>query len=1102
MIMEKLRENALLAIVIWMMSVTTAMAQQQELSVSVHVDEPGTLFVKIMEQIEELGETTDITSLTVSGRLNEDDRNVLRNQTPNVVQADFSGVEADCAKYILMCDHKHLRSCILPTEAEELGNDLFYGCDSLVSIAMPPRLKTIPDYFVEQCPMLPNVDIPATVTAIGTAAFESCYALTAIQLPDGLTTLGSRAFSECKLLTEVTIPAGVTEIQSQTFKNCISLKTIRLLCTDAVLRYQAFSGTGIETFTLPKGIRIDGDEVFGSCPYLRSFTFSDGLTTKNEIGTSTLWNDTALVNVRLPQDLTVIPEYFFKYTAISSIDLPTTVTTIGKDAFAYCKKLAAFTIQQHVTTVDEAAFHHSGLQQFTWPDHLTTIKQSMFEGCDQLTAITIPATVDSLQSRVFYDCRMLERISLPGAVRTIPDNCFQNCDSLREVILPPTVNYISWTAFGNCKSLRHIDLPDAITYIGPYAFASTPLEELRLPAQLKIIDTHAFIGGCYRHVTVPEGVIRVENRAFGSDSLKCVDYPSTLLYIGDNPFNDNPNPVDSLIMRAAIPPYHGEFFSRWGNEHKTTFFVPKNSLSLYQSDPYFSRAEQFATLDIESTLLNIADAIVIDQNSGLQQAKYDVVFSSLNNMGYSVNRDPSLTIADGATLHARTFTMSHLLTSYTPRFDTFINNGTFTVDHIDLRCQFYGRALFTPPFDVRISDLYTEFGLSPFAFFRYDGAARAAAQFDKSWTRVAADETLHAGTTYVVRMERVFDYSLPRDRNGYAQRVWDYLHLTPAAGGANYLVGNADVSLPLQHYPSEFDHNKSWNALGMPYTSYFDIRGIDYDGPILVWNFTSADYDADWNGRTGAWKAYSALDDEVVLNPMSAFFLQAPDGVDALSLSADRRQTTRTFVKGDTQNSSRALRRADKRAHRMVFNVMLSRDSDTEELDRTRFVINPQATTRYDIGRDAPKMSDDEGPATLLYTVADGLAYAINERPLADGIVRLGLQLAEPGTYSLTFSIAGAATTDGADAADAVLIDQLTGSRTPLTEPYAFTADEAGTLANRFVVAFGTADPTAIADVSNAAPIRSEGIFNLNGQRISTPRKGLYIENGQKVIKQ
>lgn len=44
--MKKLRKKTLLAWAIWMMPAAMAMAQQQELSVTVHVDEPGTLFVK------------------------------------------------------------------------------------------------------------------------------------------------------------------------------------------------------------------------------------------------------------------------------------------------------------------------------------------------------------------------------------------------------------------------------------------------------------------------------------------------------------------------------------------------------------------------------------------------------------------------------------------------------------------------------------------------------------------------------------------------------------------------------------------------------------------------------------------------------------------------------------------------------------------------------------------------------------------------------------------------------------------------------------------------------------------------------------------------
>ena len=51
------------------------------------------------------------------------------------------------------------------------------------------------------------------------------------------------------------------------------------------------------------------------------------------------------------------------------------------------------------------------------------------------------------------------------------------------------------------------------------------------------------------------------------------------------------------------------------------------------------------------------------------------------------------------------------------------------------------------------------------------------------------------------------------------------------------------------------------------------------------------------------------------------------------------------------------------------------------------------------------------------------------------------------------------------------------------------------------VIALGNADPTAITDVEAATPMRPEGLFNLGGQRISQPRRGLNIENGRIVFR-
>jgi hypothetical protein len=149
---------------------------------------------------------------------------------------------------------------------------------------------------------------------------------------------------------------------------------------------------------------------------------------------------------------------------------------------------------------------------------------------------------------------------------------------------------------------------------------------------------------------------------------------------------------------------------------------------------------------------------------------------------------------------------------------------------------------------------------------------------------------------------------------------------------------------------------------------------------------------------------------------------------------------------------------------------------------------------RYDIGHDAPAMAADS--CNLLYTYQNGVAYAINERPLDDGIIRLGLQVAEAGDYTLSLRVRGEAFPASEDV---WLIDNETGTRTLLTQAsaYTFTIDNPATLSSRFVIAIGDADPTAITETEAALPQRMEGIFNLAGQRISQPRHGLYVKDGR-----
>ena len=1060
---------------------TVGMAQDQEplgLSVTVHVSEPGTLFVKIQEQIEELGEMSDVTSLTVTGQLNEDDTNVMRWLLTNLEKADFSGLSPESGMYIVLADKPRLQQVALPLEATQLGNELFANCENLASVTLPTRLEAVPYFCFTNCKKLASIVVPTTVTEVGEHAFSGCENLATVTLHEGLQTINYNAFHGCSSLKSITLPS-----------------------TLQVIYDRAFAQTGLETITLPVGTRIDcmeGDGAFRDCKQLRSITLPDGLTDETDLGIQTFMGCEALTQVRLPQTLVAIPDGFLAYTSLSTLQLPATLTRINSNAFQGCTQMKSFTIPATVTTLGEGVFGGSGLESFSWPSQLTTIPSYTFSGCASLQRITIPATVDSIGSEAFRFCESLGSISFPEGVRTVADMVCEGCLNLTQATIPSTVNYIGTSAFFNCR-LSHVNIPDGVTSIGMTAFGGNPLEEVSLPSQLKHLGSYAFAPfngglstGKFTSAVVPEGVLTMGTHVFESENLRELDLPSTLIAVGDDVLGDNKQ-IERFTVRSALPPFHSSTLFR-GETDETPLFVPAKSVNLYKADRGgFGMAKDIRPLDIDPRSITIVGGVTWDKNNPMQDGKYDVKFQTLSDLPSMVesNDHPRLTIGEDARLQAGTISFTTDVdgewwyTNY--RWESLINKGTATAEHIDHRWRMKDSHFFTPAFDLRVADIQPEHDNSNFAIFRYNGEARANADFDGTWVKLQRADMLKAGTGYAFVGTPT---PIGRDDNGRWTTVWDFFHFPSQATGANYFLTADDITLPLQHYIGEFPHNSSWNLVGMPYPSYLDIRGMDYDGPVIV--YVAAEK---------KWQAMSALDDEGVLNPFSALFIQAPAGVNSVTFSANWRRLSATSNPYYAPRNSRVdLRRADQNRHRVVYNALLSRTTEQgshQILDRTRFVINPEATTHYDIGHDAPKMSDTDTPATMLYTQADGLAYAINERPLADGIIHLGMQLSEAGTYALSLNVKGDNT------GEVWLFDNEEHCRTQLApqSSYTFTVAEPGTLPDRFVIAIGNADPTAIIGVQTALPLRSDGIFNLSGLRVSNPKHGVYIENGKKIIK-
>ena len=61
---------------------------------------------------------------------------------------------------------------------------------------------------------------------------------------------------------------------------------------------------------------------------------------------------------------------------------------------------------------------------------VTSIGKEAFAFCDPLTSITIPDSIKSIGWKAFLDCESLKKICIPNSVTSIGRHAFDGCDSL------------------------------------------------------------------------------------------------------------------------------------------------------------------------------------------------------------------------------------------------------------------------------------------------------------------------------------------------------------------------------------------------------------------------------------------------------------------------------------------------------------------------------------------------------------------------------------------------------------------------------------------------------------------------------------------------
>lgn len=366
--------------------------------------------------------------------------------------------------------HPRFTEIQIPDSVETISTNAFHNCQDLESITLPASLKTIESSAFSSCRKLSEIRLPTSLKAIQSYVFDDCSSLetvfydgslaqwsqintsngflgyscpslvtddytaqfisvkdendpdpppktvtitkytgteSTVILPSTInswpvTKIGEAAFQDNTTITSVTIPGSVTEIGANAFAGCTNLTSVTY-------------GGDWSNLTIQSGNPAVQD---AANEQLFDFAFTPDNTAV--IVTNYKYNGTA-ADVTIPscykgKPVTAINNAAFPNSAVTSVTIPDSITSIPDAAFVNCPKLTNISIPNSVTYIGFSAFSScTSLKSITLPSSLSFISGALFLGCSQLTTIHIPVSVTSIGNNAFADCPSLMTVTYPGS---------------------------------------------------------------------------------------------------------------------------------------------------------------------------------------------------------------------------------------------------------------------------------------------------------------------------------------------------------------------------------------------------------------------------------------------------------------------------------------------------------------------------------------------------------------------------------------------------------------------------------------------------------------------------------------------------------------
>ena len=519
-----------------------------------------------------------------------------------------------------------------------IGNNAFYGCNTLTSIAIPETVTIIGHAAFSSCSNLTSIVIPNTVDSIGGCAFENCTNLKSVHIND-ITAWCRIDFAENKnAISSDHYNSNPLYYADSLYCNGILLEDLQIPeSIDSIRRNAFIKYRALKSVSMPNNVVKICNYAFYGCSNLKSVTFSNSITS---IGILAFYQCTALTSVTIPNSVIEIGSSAFnKCTGMTSVEIPNSVTVIGDNAFKYCDNLTRVSINNDsivsktytaktgmcmlfgeqvneyiigdsVKSIGDYCFYGcTNLQSITFGRNIKTMGQYAFEHCDNFKSVKINDIASWCQinyesykrnplyyaHKLYLGDELITDLIIPENVTNIKESAFYGCTSISSTIIGSKVANIEENAFCGCSNLKTIEINSDSIANGTYSFEFSLIKVFGNQVNKFIFgDSVTGIGDYafykFKNLTFiefPNGLTRIGLYAFSQCSnLSSINIPINIESIGDYGFY-NCSMVASITCNPATPPACGTY--AFANVTTSIpVYVPSTSVSSYTNASVWS----------------------------------------------------------------------------------------------------------------------------------------------------------------------------------------------------------------------------------------------------------------------------------------------------------------------------------------------------------------------------------------------------------------------------------------------------------------------------------------------------------------------------------